>query len=153
MKAWRRSFLCSNFKECAILVKFLLSVRDGHSPNVIWISCVEFVRRCDFSGFAFRRLLLNYLNKVPDIFSRWCNTLFKFMWVEWGMLVISRSWKNWNKSHRNMLNSIGPSMELCGTAKIISNHDLFMTFNFSLCFCKEVLYNKFLFKPPWFSLS
>ena len=71
------------------------------------ISCVEFERRCDFSEFAFRRLSVNdlnksvnhlnksvndlnesvnHLNKIFDIFSRSCNTLFKFILVEWGVL-------------------------------------------------------------------
>ena len=49
-------------------------------------------------------------------------------------LVISRSGKNWNKSHRNMLHSSGPSMEPCGTPKIISDHELYVPFNFTLCF-------------------
>ena len=61
------------------------------------------------------------------------------MLVEWGVLssmylVISRSGKNWNKLHRNMLNSDGPSMEPCRTPKIISNHKLCVPFNFTLCF-------------------
>ena len=112
MKALKRSFLCSNFKEYTILAKafsfwltFLqgdltwgsnvsllpmwipssfshLLLEMGIPPMVIGISCVEFVRRCYFSGFAFRRLSVNDLNKVFDIFSISCNTLFKFMLVE-----------------------------------------------------------------------
>ena len=98
MKALKRSFLWSNFKEHAILAKTfsfwpaflqkgltwgsnvnLLSIWIPRSfshlllemaipPMLIWISCADFVRRCDFSWFAFRRLLVNYLNKVFDIF-------------------------------------------------------------------------------------
>ena len=45
-------------------------------PVLIWISCSGFVRRCDFSGFSFRRLLVNHLNKIFDICYRSCNTLF-----------------------------------------------------------------------------
>ena len=169
MKALRRSFLWSNFKEHAILAKAfsfwlsflqrdltwcsnvnLLSIWIPWSFShlllemaipymLIWISCAEFVRKWDFSGFGFRRLSVNHLNKVSDIFSRSCNTLFKFMLVEWGVLlsaslVISRSGKNWKKSHKNMLNSNGPSMDPCGTPKIISDHKLHVSFNFTLCF-------------------
>ena len=118
MKALRRrSFICSNFKEYAILAKafsfwLVLLERDltrgsnvsflskwiprsfSHLllemailPMLIWISCVEFVRRCDFSGFAFRKLAVNHLNKVFEFFSRSCNTLFKFVrWV--GSVVV-----------------------------------------------------------------
>ena len=58
---------------------------------------------------------------------------------EWGLLssaelAISRSEKNRNKSHRNMLNSNGPSMDPCGTPRIISDHELYVPFNFTLCF-------------------
>ena len=114
MKALR-SFLCSNFKEYAILAKafsfwlaFLqrditsgsnvslsskciprsfshLLLEIAISPMLILISCVEFVR-CDFSGYAFRRLSINHLNKVFKVFSRSCNTLLKFMLDEWGVL-------------------------------------------------------------------
>ena len=33
-----------------------------------------------------------------------------------------------------MLNSNGPIMEPCGTPKIISDHELYVPFNFTLCF-------------------
>ena len=116
MKALKRSFLWSNFKEYAILAKAfnfwlaflqkdltwgsnvsLLSIwiprsfshlllEISISPMLILISCAEYVRRCDFSGFSFRRLSVNHLNKVSEIFPRSCNTLFKFMLDEWGVL-------------------------------------------------------------------
>ena len=103
-----RSFLCSYFKEYAILAKAFNFWLDFLQRDLRWsssvcllskwiprsfshlllemaiprmliqISCVEFVR-CDFSGFSFRRLSVNHLNKVLEIFSRSCNTLFKFM--------------------------------------------------------------------------
>ena len=110
MKASRRGFLCSNFKEYVILAKgfsFWLAFwqRDftwGSNVSLlskwiprrfshllleilIWISCVEFVR-CDFSGFAFKRLSVKHLNKVYETFSRSCYTLFTFMLDEWGVL-------------------------------------------------------------------
>ena len=108
------------------------------SPILILLSCPELLKRCDFSGFTFRRVSVNYLNKVFVNFSRSCNTLFKVMLVEWGVLssawlVISRSRESWNKSHKNMLNSTGLSMEPCGIPKIISNHELYVPFSFTLC--------------------
>ena len=42
--------------------------------------------------------------------------------------------KNWNKSHGNLINSNGPTMEPCGTPKIISDHELYVPFSFTLCF-------------------
>ena len=116
MKALRRSFLCSNFAEYAVLAKstsfwlaFLhrnltwgsngswlskwISRSFSHLllemtiPSIlIWISCVYFVGRCDFSGFTFRRLSMNHQSKVLEIFPRLCNTLFIFLLVEWGLL-------------------------------------------------------------------
>ena len=129
MKALRRSFLWSSFKEYTILAKalhfWLASLQKDPTwgsnvrfssiwiprsfsdllfdmaipPMLIGISFTEFVRRCDFSGFTFRRFSVKHLNKVFDFFSRSCNTLLKFMLVEWGLLssallVISRSEKN-----------------------------------------------------------
>ena len=129
MKALRRGFLCANFKEYAILAKTLsfwqvflqrdltwgsnisllpiwiprsfshLLLEMAIPPILIWLSCVEFVRRCEFSGFAFRRLSAKHLNEVFDSFSKSCNTLFKFLLVEWGVLssgqlAICRSGKN-----------------------------------------------------------
>ena len=96
-------------------------------------------RRCDFFVFAFRRSSVNHLNKVFEIFSRLSNTLFKFILDEWGVLssasfAISTSGKNWNKSHRNMLSNNGSSMEACGTPKRISDHELYVPFNITLCF-------------------
>ena len=80
---------------------------------------------------------MNHLNKVFDFFSRSCNTLFKFIVVEWALLssaelIMSRLGKNWSKSHRNMLNSNSPTIEPCGTPKIIY-HELYVTSNFNLC--------------------
>ena len=43
-----------------------------------------------------------------------------------------------------MLNSNSPSMELCKTPKIISNHELYMPFNFTLCFCAVVIKKGYL---------
>ena len=40
---------------------------------------VELVKRCDFSGFAFRRFSVNHLNKVFHSFSRLCSPLLKSM--------------------------------------------------------------------------
>ena len=34
-----------------------------------------------------------------------------------------------------MLNSNGPSMKPCEAAKIISDDELYVPFNFTLCFC------------------
>ena len=98
MNALRKSFLYSNFKEYAILAKafdfwlaflqrdltwgsnfslwlkwiprsFLhLLLEMAISPILILSSRVEFLRRCGFSGFAFRRLSVNHLNKVFEIF-------------------------------------------------------------------------------------
>ena len=58
---------------------FTFTVGDGNFTNVNlnFESCIEFVRRCDFSGFAFRRLSVNDLNNIFEIFSRSCNTLFR----------------------------------------------------------------------------
>ena len=69
-------------------LNFLCYVRKkmATSPMLIWISCVELVRRCGFARFAFRRLSVNHLNKVFEFFSRSCNTLLKFMLDEWGVL-------------------------------------------------------------------
>ena len=108
-------------------------------PMLIWVRCVEFTRKCDFSGFEFRRLLVNHLNKVFYIFCKSDNMLFKFMLVEWRILpsawlLISRSGKHWIKSHRSTLNSNVPSMKPCGTPKIISDLELYVQLNFILCF-------------------
>ena len=54
---------------------YLLLEMAIHSPILIRISCAEFVR-CHFSGSVF----------WVDIYSRSCNTLFKFMLVEWEVL-------------------------------------------------------------------
>ena len=111
MKALRRSFLCSNLKEYLIIKKafnfwlaFLqrdltcsswgllskwMPARFSHLllemailPMLTWISCVEFVRRCDLSGFAFRRLSVNYLNKVFATFSCMIkNTIFNRVYL------------------------------------------------------------------------
>ena len=48
--------------------------------------------------------------------------------------AISISGKNWNKLHRNMLNNNVASMEPYGTPKIISDHELYVPFNFTLSF-------------------
>ena len=88
---------------------------------------------CDFFGFVFRRLSVNHLNKVLEIFPRSSNTLNKFMldgkWVvvSSASFSISTSGKNWVVSHGNMLNSNGPSMEPRGTPKRISDHDMSCT--------------------------
>ena len=50
---------------------FTFTVGDGHFTNVnmnLWISCVEFEGRCDFSEFTFRRFSLNHVNKVLALF-------------------------------------------------------------------------------------
>ena len=145
MKALRRSFLFSNFKEYAVLAKLfsfwlaflqrdltwgsnfsllLILITRSFShlllemaipPMLIWIYLVVYLRRCDFSGFAFRRFSMKHLKKRFDYLSRLRNTLFKFMLSEWtvlssGWLAISRLGKNWNKLHRHMLNSNDPSI-------------------------------------------
>ena len=121
-----------------IPISFLyLLLQMAVSPMLIWISCVESVRRCDFCGFAFRRSLVNRLKKVFETFSRSCNTLFKL--DDWGVLssaqfAISTSGKIWNKSQRNMLNNNRPSMDPCRTLKRISDHKLYDPFSFTLCF-------------------
>ena len=158
MKALK-SLLCTNFKEYVILAKafsFLLASQKRDltcGSNVILLSIwilrsfsnllLEMAippRRCDFSGFAFRRLSVNHLKKILDIFSRSRNSLFKLTLVEWGVLtsawlVISRSRKNLNKLYRNMLNNYGPSMDAWLTLKIISGHEMCVSFNSTFCFC------------------
>ena len=107
---------------------------------LIWISCVVFVKIRDSSGFAFRRFSVNHLNKVLNLFLDRVKHLIQ-TYVSWvGSVItgvvgaISRSEKNWNKSHINMLNNNGPSMDPCGTLKIISDNKLYVPLNFNLCF-------------------
>ena len=50
-----------------------------------------------------------------------------------------------------MLNSTGPSMEPWGTPKIISDHEMYVPFNFTLCFCL-VKYHCNSFKEGIFTL-
>ena len=149
MKALRRRFLCSNFKEYAILAiafSFLLVFwrRDpilGSNESLlsIWIPrsfshlVLEMTIPPMWNDFLLNILGLSledyrwaiwvkYLtffldNVIP--YSNLCSLLF-----DWGALLIPRSTKSWNQSHRNMQNSNAPSMEPCGTPKIISNHKL-----------------------------
>ena len=131
--------------KCHLVIN-VISRRFSHllleivvTPMLIWVCCVEFITKCDFSRFAFRRLSVNHLNKIFDIFYRSYNMLFKFMLVEWRILpsawlLISRSGKHWIKSHRSTLNSNVPSMKPCGTPKIISDLELYVQLNFILCF-------------------
>ena len=44
-----------------------------------------------------------------------------------------------------MLNSSGPNMEVFGTTNIISDHKLYVPFNFTLCFCL-VKYERNIYK-------
>lgn len=87
-----------------------------------------------------RRLWVNQLNNLFDSFSRLCNIFFQIHVSSVGSVIICvvgniQIGKNWNKSHRNMLNSNGPSMKPCEAAKIISDDELYVPFNFTLCFC------------------
>ena len=63
-----------------------------------------------------RRLWVNQLNNLFDSFSRLCNNFFLIHDSSVGSVIIYvvgniQIEKNWNKSHRNMLNSNGPSMQ------------------------------------------
>ena len=148
MKALRRSFLCSNFAEYAVLAKstsfwlaFLhrnltwgsngswlskwISRSFSHLllemtiPSIlIWISCVYFVGRCDFSGFTFRRLSMNLRVKYLRFFLDCVIPYSYFYQLSGDYYHLS----TWNKSQKNMLNSNGLSMEPCGNPKIISDH-------------------------------
>ena len=112
MKALRRSVLYLNYKEYAVLLKasvfwlgfaersymglkcqlvtnldsqkiFTFTVRGGYSVNPnLNFSCCVFLLRWEFSRFAFRRFLVNHLNKACDSFSRCCNALFKILLIE-----------------------------------------------------------------------
>ena len=113
---------------------FIFTVGDGHSIYVNLNFLCRVFKKMWISRFAFRRLSGNHMNKAFDIFSRPCNILSKFMSVEWWLLVILRSGKTLNKSHRSMLNSNGISIEPCGTPKMISNNEPYVPFNFTLCF-------------------
>ena len=100
---------------------FTFTVGHGNFTNVnLNFLCWVRKKMC-FSGFAFRRLSVNDLNKVFEIFSRSCNTLLKFMLDKWGMLssvqfAISTSELNWEFQTR------------------ISDHELYVPFNFTLSF-------------------
>ena len=63
--------------KCQFIIKidtqkvFTFIVEDGNFTNVdlnfLYRDCKK-IRGCDFSRFAFRRLSVNYLNKVFEIF-------------------------------------------------------------------------------------
>ena len=90
---------------------------------LIWIYFDVFVRRWDFSGFAFRRFLMNDFTKgfrhprgvlhslaIKNIFYDKMNLrLFYFRVTIWSFFgagsVVFCEVQNWNKSYWNMLNS------------------------------------------------
>ena len=65
---------------------FTFTVGDSHFTNVN-LNLLWWVRETMWLFWVtFRRIPVNHLNEVFDSFSRSCNTLIKFMLVEWGVL-------------------------------------------------------------------